>query len=578
MKNCISRFLVLALSLATMLSTSCKDDDEQIEVRMDDMVLNLTRTALSQQIDLPKMDRLSNYWHVYSPTADQWLTHEVVPGTRTMYIYADGNTTGKVRSSYIMVRCGTQSQRIEVNQDTESRIVLSQTNLNVRYMLTTVEVEVEGIEYLKDLEATANVGWLQVSLEDNILHITAETNNDTAPREAIVTVSGTRVISGEQTSSMITVYQGRGGLTPYVFDLPDFSQSNVYNVMDGEKQVAQIAREFLTLDGKINQQADVVYPVNEAGEVDLMKGYIARVVLQGNTTYNLQNSTYAEPTEAIHGGSISFSVADNAISSYSAGNLAEPATKIYMPGDVGMGPEFTPDSKEARVVPCLIVDKRGNEEISYPVAKICTQYWMAANLKTRYYNANKNYEAIPTGVKGSVDEPFVTIIDNLDVNVIDTDAAFKQTYDTYGLLYPFSAIGGIVNATKTIAENTNIEDNLSPEGWIVPEWSQFQMLINYVKWSLTLGNLDGEKSGENNITGFNSRKQKYYYPSTGFAASSSFYVTYMSRTRVENTATKITSGNLILKEDNSAPIRNRTNFDRAMPIRCVNNGAIKIAQ
>ncbi len=577
MKNCISRFLVLALSLATMLSTSCKDDDEQIEVRMDDMTLNFTRTALSQQIDLPKMDRLSNYWHVYSPTADQWLTHEVVPGTRTMYVYADGNTTGKVRSSYIMVRCGTQSQRIEVNQDTESRIVLSQTNLNLRYMLTSVDVEIEGIEYLKDLSASANVNWLQVSLEDNVLHITAENNSDTAPREAIVTVSGTRIISGEQTSSMITIYQGRGGLTPYVFDLPDFSQSNVYYVMDGEKQVAQIAREFLTLDGKINQQADVVYPVNEAGEVDLMKGYIARVVLQGNTTYNLQNSTYAAPTEAIHGGSISFSVADNAISSYSAGKLAEPATKIYMPGDVGMGPEFTPDSKEARVVPCLIVDKRGSEEITYPVAKISTQYWMAANLKTRYYNANKNYEAIPTGVKGSVDEPFVAVIDNLDVKAIDTDATIKQNYNNYGLLYAFSTIGGIENATKTIKANENIEDNLSPEGWIVPEWSQFQTLIDYVKWSLTLGNLDAQTSGENNITGFNSRKQKYYYPSAGFVASSSFYATYHSRTRVEN-GTKITSGDLILKEDNSAAARNRTNFDRAMPIRCLNNGAIKIAQ
>lgn len=567
MKNRISRFLVLALSLATMLSTACKEDDEQIEVRMDDMVLNFTRTALSQQIDLPDMDRPSNYWHVYSPTADQWLTHEVVPGTRTMYVYADGNTTGKVRTSYIMVRCGTQSQRIEVNQDTESRIALSQTNLNLRYMLTSVDVEIEGVEYLKDLSAASDAAWLQVLLEDNILHITAEGNDDTAPREAVVTVSGTRIISGERTSSLITVYQGRGGLTPYVFDLPDFNQSNVYNVMDGEKQVAQIAREFLTLDGKINQQADVVYPVNEAGEVDLMKGYIARVVLQGNTAYNLQTSTYAAPTEAVHGGSVSFSAADNAISSHSAGNLAEPVTKIYMPGDVGMGPEFTPDSKEARVVPCMIVDKRGDEELTYPVAKIGTQYWMASNLRTRRYNANKNFEAIPTGVKGSVDEPFVTIIDNLDVNAIDTDAELRKTYDTYGLLYPFSTIGGIVNATKTVKMETNIEDNLSPEGWIVPEWSQLQMLIDYVKWSLPLGNLDGEMSGENNITGFNSRKQKYYYPSAGFAASSSFYVTYLSRTRVENSETKITSGNMILKENNSAPSRNRANFDRAMPDR-----------
>mgnify|MGYP000664066736 CR=1 FL=1 len=124
MKTHFSRFLIAMLSIGALFSGSCKDDEVQSETMFDDIVLNFSRTARTEQVDLP-IDQISNYWHVYSPSTDQWLSWEVIPGHRSLYVYADGNTTGSIRSSYIMVRSGNLTQRILVNQDSDSRISLS---------------------------------------------------------------------------------------------------------------------------------------------------------------------------------------------------------------------------------------------------------------------------------------------------------------------------------------------------------------------------------------------------------------------------------------------------------------------
>lgn len=204
-------------------------------------------------------------------------------------------------------------------------------------------------------------------------------------------------------------------MTPYVFEIPDFSESQVYKVMDGQKQVAQITREFLRAKGKINAQAVVVYPV-ENDEVDLSMGYVAQIVLESS---NLSNDKialeYTAPVGAVHGGTVSFDMTvaaanlnldpdsgesanlyTNPLTGYIAGTLAEPVTKVYMPGDVGMGPEEIVGSKEAAVVPHVITDVRKDETNVYPIVKIGTQYWMGKHLNTVYYNKNKNFEAIPT--------------------------------------------------------------------------------------------------------------------------------------------------------------------------------------
>lgn len=601
MKTHFSRFLIAMLSIGALFSGSCKDDEVQSETMFDDIVLNFSRTARTEQVDLP-IDQISNYWHVYSPSTDQWLSWEVIPGHRSLYVYADGNTTGSIRSSYIMVRSGNLTQRILVNQDSDSRISLSQNRINLRYLISTETVKIQGTEEIDDLRATAESksagddGWLSVILEDNILHITAMTNPNDMAREGIVSVSGTRRISGETVSEIITVYQGRGGMTPYEFDIPDFSESKVYVAMDGDKPVAQITKELLRKENEVNDQAIVVYPINDNGEVELGMGYIAQVLLRSDNLTNdsTKESVYTAPTGSVHGGSVAFSVNNNTISGYTRGTLAEPVTHIYMPGDVGMGPEAVPDSKQAVVKPLLLTDQRNTEEFIYPVVKICTQYWMGGNLKTAYYNKNKDFAAIPTNKTPTTSTSslanatsFVCVYGNMDA--LATDAVSIENRNTYGLLYSYAAIGGYESLEEnTVKDLENIADNISPEGWIVPTSDDFENLIAYVPRSLPLGQLDANPiTSENNITGFGSRKTYYLYPRSSalvnFALGGSFYASYHSRTRNDNGSSP--RAYTYALQDPSydggskyTTIPNRAYFNRAFAIRCLNDGAIKIAQ
>lgn len=599
MKTHFSRFLIAMLSIGALFSGSCKDDEVQDEMMLDDVVLNFSRTARSEQVDLP-IDQISNYWHVYSPSTDQWLSWEVIPGHRSLYVYADGNTTGSIRSSYIMVRSGNLTQRILVNQDSDSRISLSQNRINLRYLISTETVKIQGTENIDNLQATAEsesadgVRWLSVILEDDILHITATTNpNDTA-REGIVTVSGTRRISGETVSEIITVYQGRGGMTPYEFNIPDFSESKVYVAMDGNKPVAQITKELLRKANEVNDQAIVVYPINDNGEVELGMGYIAQVLLRSDnlTDDSTKESVYIAPTGNVHGGSVAFSMNSNNISSYTQGMLNDPVTHIYMPGDVGMGPEPVPECKQAIVKPLEVTDKRGEEVFVYPIVKIGTQYWMGDNLKTAYYNKNKDFAAIltnktPTTSTSLADATsFVCVYGNMDA--LATDAISIENRNTYGLLYSYAAIGGYESLDEnTVKDLENITDNISPEGWIVPISTDFETLIAYVPRSLPLGQLDADPiTSENNITGFGSRKTYYLYPQNSnlinFALGGSFYASYHSRTRNDNGAVP-RAFTYALRDPSHAgsvytTISNRASFNRAFAIRCLNDGAVKIAQ
>lgn len=361
-----------------------------------------------------------------------------------------GNLTDDVRSSYIMVRSGRQTQRIQVAQDTEGGISLSSDYLPVRYLGASSSLTILNTEFLTDLSVSVEdteTEWCSALIDGDRLFVNTRFNDRTEARSALLTVTGKRAITGETRTAFVTVYQGKGGMTPYVFEIPDFSESQVYKVMDGQKQVAQITREFLRAKGKINAQAVVVYPV-ENDEVDLSMGYVAQIVL-ANSDLDDATYTYAAPTGAVHGGSVSFNMADNTLSGYIAGTLAEPVTKIYMPGDVGMGPEEVVGSQEATVVPHVITDVRNAETNVYPIVKIGTQYWMGRHLNTVYYNKNKNFEAIPTDVTtNEADRRKPNYCIYSYNNGASTESAAVTNRERFGLLYPYLTIGGF----ETVAD------------------------------------------------------------------------------------------------------------------------------
>ena len=156
----------------------------------------------------------------------------------------------------------------------------------------------------------------------------------------------------------------------------DWDKSNVWKVMDGEKQVAEICKEgFGRIPGQsgITCQVVAVYPVGPNNEVDLANGYIAKY-LGG-----------AKGSRNIAGGSIGWTTRGD----YDNGNVSPLATFIAgTEGKEEVSKLMITSSKKVKecksgidkykLEPYIISDTDGNE---YPVVKIGVAYWMRENLR-----------------------------------------------------------------------------------------------------------------------------------------------------------------------------------------------------
>ena len=582
MKKHFLKLMVLFLCGLTVISCKKESDlSNADEIQLDDISLNFNNGGQSQLLEIP-INEKSNGWHIYSPSQDTWLTHEIIPGRSSIYVYVDGNTSGEARSSYIVIRSKNYTQKINVQQDTEGGISLSQTYVPVRYLNSTSVVNISNFNELTGISVSAEEGtrdWLTITTENDKINIHVKINELTTAREALITVTAKRKISGETVTSFINLYQGRGGMTPYVITMPDFSTSNVYKVMDGNKQVAQITKELLRSVGLVNAQAIVIYPV-ENDIVALNKGYVAQILLE-NKDLTDATFTYQSPTEAIHGGIVSFDIANNKISGYVAGTEANPVTIVYMPGDVGMGPEEVPGSKTTTVEPHLIIDVRGTERNEYPIVKIGAQYWMGKNLSTIYYNSNKSFASIPTNKSTSADRLAANYAVYGYADGASTDPIAIARKAKYGLLYSYLAIGGFSTVATADFAGNDIIDNLSPTDWSVPTSNDRDALQGYIGSYTRLRSFmtfDDELQiigtpriirSDDNITGFSAINGSYRATGGGWENRDSNNAARFW-TRTFSTSTTGRSFN-VEGTGNSEPL------ERMMSIRSLNKTSIKIS-
>lgn len=607
MKTQITRFLLIFLWVGTMFTTtSCSDDDDMTEIMLDDVVLNFTRDAQDQQLEINSLGEISNYWHIYSPTADKWLFFERVPGRKSIYIGLDANTTSAVRSSYIMVRSKNHTQKIVINQDNGSTdLSLSSTYLSILEEGGSQNVTIQGYDYLENITVSvdaASESWLSATRENDVIKITAAPNSDTAKRTGKVTVSAVRTVSQATVEAVIEVNQGAAGIPPYHITIPtDWSNTWVYTAEANGKPVAQITKEFLCLEGTLKAQAIVVYPINDNGDVLISQGgYVAEILLQSDdkTIDPKRSYAYTAPEGSVHGGTVKFLISayENDLATNSSGNASAASSSseiptlnntvhfTYTPGQAAAAKEiwmlddqFMTESDanaiETTLKPYIVEDNRaGDDNFSYGIVKIGCQYWLNSNLKASHWNKNKNFEAIPlvsegweTGKKAS----FITVYnDNSDFSYLDA-----TNRNIYGVLYSYLAIGGFSAPEESGVANAddNISDNLSPEGWIVPTLPECLTMGAYTGGMLAAGRLDLAKpyAPENNIAGFNGQKAHYFYNSK-FAIGSSFDAQYQTRTFAGSNACY-----WIANKNNMTLCKNRGGIDRLNLVRCINNGAIK---
>lgn len=243
----------------------------------------------------------------------------------------------------------------------------------------------------------------------------------------------------------------------------NFLHSEVYRVVNNNKDVAEICREYLMNDAD-EFRAIVIYPINN-GETDLTNGMILHVFGENNS-------------EKI-GGSIKWNPSSNTFE-YTNGAIDE-VEKIYISATKGVVLNRPSDALQLQLRPRQLDDTRGNETLEYGIVKIGTQYWMGANLKATKY------------------------ADGSDINGIadfsNQEAGFFR--NQYYYFYNSQAISSGM---------------LAPTGWRISTVSDWEKLRTYLnnKASLLKGGSSWNGSSldypHTNLAGFNAVAVGFYNP------------------------------------------------------------------
>lgn len=262
----------------------------------------------------------------------------------------------------------------------------------------------------------------------------------------------------------------------YSITLPDFSESSVYKVMDGNTQIAEVCREYLK-STLIDNQAIVVYPfVNN--ETDLKNGYVAQV-LDGNGGNPIQGNQ--------HGGNVSWDIANNTLT-YMQGTSTNSST-IYLDEKGKFGNSSTVNSKTTTIIPDKIEDNRDGKY--YPIVKVATQYWMRSNLEAQsFINGN----------------PISNITKNEDWEKA-TSTSPKAAYSINNLNYYY-----------TYTALTNI----APQGWSVPTLNEWMKLKTYINDNISVIT-DESWDGGNNLTGLSIKMFSYRDSNGAYSTTKTTY-------------------------------------------------------
>ena len=239
-----------------------------------------------------------------------------------------------------------------------------------------------------------------------------------------------------------------------------FKQSNIYKIMSDGVQIAQICKEYLLADN-INDQAIVAYPFKD-GKADLSKGTLIGFPMLSN-----------QPV----GGSVSWSAEGKL--TYTPGSLNS-IGYLYFTKEHEITYSAPSDPLPFWMENDLLTDIRGDEKNTYPIVKIGTQYWMAANLNaTKYTDGNKITKKSSTF----------------------SDPAGYYTSNNY-IFYNAAAV------------NTG---RLAPVSWKIPKETEWGVLKEYLNnnASLMKAGTWNKDSGNtlwpaNNLSGFNGYSEGFF--------------------------------------------------------------------
>ena len=297
-------------------------------------------------------------------------------------------------------------------------------------------------------------------------------------------------------------------------NLSDFSfQKTQVTLILSEKRepLYEVTKELL-MSKTMKEQAIIVYPiVND--KADLTQG----VVL--NLLNNHKN---------IHGGTICWNKLDNTFE-YKEGNQP-PIRSFFINQQNEIA--FSIPEKPQPVYLCekVISDQRRDEQRTYPLVKIGTQYWMGSELHTNYYTNGKKINAIKDTIKE-------------DIPVLITSKKHPENY-----YYNDKAV---------------LTNMLPPKGWRIPSTNDWNRLEEYIQHDMDiLLNKSWGRKNALNLSGFNCKPIGCfaiiaYEEDTG-------YWTLKSSNSTEIAEKSIA---IFKKKEKLAFVTNKSN--KAFPIRCI---------
>lgn len=205
-----------------------------------------------------------------------------------------------------------------------------------------------------------------------------------------------------------------------------FTQSNVYKIYNNGKPVVEICKEYLKSDN-INSQAIIIYPINANEQSDLSNGTVLQLL---------------DDEKEINGGKINWDTEKNSFT-YTPGNSGR-IDKFYL-DEAGITTLTKPDKPiNVNVIQHTIRDIRDGVIKEYPIVKIGTQYWMRKDLcTTTYRNGSPLTKQTELGKGAGYFKP--------------------EKYEIY-----------FYNGEAVLA------GNLAPEGWKIPNNSDWESLKSYI--------------------------------------------------------------------------------------------------
>lgn len=258
-----------------------------------------------------------------------------------------------------------------------------------------------------------------------------------------------------------------------------FESSYVQKVMYNGKQIAEIAQEYIK---SINAQTVVIYPCDENGKADLTKGMTA------------------------DGRTVVWDMSANTATVTGEGSAAAAATVYLIDGEIAQ--DYDGETAQTTISPDVIIDRRGTETETYTIVKIGTQYWMAENLRTKYFADGSAIVAF-----SETDDKTVWSDNTTGAYLVNSEADWVKVA---GLLYN----GYCVTSEKGIA----------PDGWEVPTRTQLAALM--IAGNSKSANFRSTEAGTwkdgttcNNMTGFSAVATGTF--STGTGVTGEMSDTYM---------------------------------------------------